>query len=244
MAETKETKETNGNGISSLSAGSAKRALYPQQHIHIDNTQKVLPPAKVKFSAQQIEGLEKKSKNVLRIIQLKLKVLEGLDKTGYISEACEHAGIWRTTHRNWMRSDPDYARRYTETLDNVRARRIDEIEREIRRRGIQGWEEPVFGSLGSDTQGRALGTGIVGKVKKYSDTLLIFRAKKEIPEYRDTNRQEPTVGQGGRVVINVVYDDKPHRVSVLETPRALLQQSTEESESETAREVTIVTTIE
>src|SRR5205807_601275 len=48
------------------------------------------------------------------------------------------------------------------------------IEAEIRRRAMEGWDEPVY------QQGARVGT-----VRKYSDTLLIFYAKRRMPEYRE-----------------------------------------------------------
>jgi hypothetical protein len=45
---------------------------------------------------------------------------------------------------------------------------------EIRRRAIEGWNDPVY-QMGQR----------VGSVRKYSDVLLIFLAKRLMPEYRD-----------------------------------------------------------
>ncbi len=49
-----------------------------------------------------------------------------------------------------------------------------------------GTEKPVFGSMG-----QGLGSGEVGRIREYSDTLLIFLLKAAQPEkYRETTRTE------------------------------------------------------
>ena len=59
-------------------------------------------------------------------------------------------------------------------------RYCDRIEREIDRRAIEGWDEPVH------YKGER-----VDLVRKYSDTLLIFRAKGQMPQkYRDNSAVE------------------------------------------------------
>ncbi|MCR4375697.1 MAG: hypothetical protein NUW22_12690 [Acidobacteria bacterium] len=98
-------------------------------------------------------------------------------KTGNISIAANIAGCSRRDHYRWIK-DPAYAR----TFDDATKEAIDRLEAEARRRATQGVEEPVFGKLpGKDT-----GTGQVGVIRKYSDTLLIFLLKGANPEkYRE-----------------------------------------------------------
>lgn len=59
------------------------------------------------------------------------------------------------------------------------------IEQEIKRRGVDGWDEPVY-----------QGGQKVGVVRKHSDTLLIFLAKGRDPERW---RENISVEQKGRV---------------------------------------------
>lgn len=59
------------------------------------------------------------------------------------------------------------------------------IEQEIKRRGVDGWDEPVY-----------QGGHRVGVVRKHSDTLLIFLAKGRDP---DKWRENISVEQRGRV---------------------------------------------
>lgn len=71
--------------------------------------------------------------------------------------------------------------------------------KEMKRRGVEGWDEPVFGSQGKDA-----GTGIVGWVRKYSDRLLIEQARKHDPGYTQTQKVEQTVKtEGGAAGLNL-----------------------------------------
>ncbi len=65
--------------------------------------------------------------------------------------------------------------------DEAREEAADHLEDEARRRAVDGWEEPVFGSGGP---GR--GSEQVGTVRKFDSTLLIFLLKGARPEkYRE-----------------------------------------------------------
>ena len=64
----------------------------------------------------------------------------------------------------------------------------DLLESEARRRAHDGVEEPVFGSLGGNQ-----GSGEVGRIRKYSDTLLIFLLKGARPDkYRERQEHQVT----------------------------------------------------
>jgi hypothetical protein len=116
-----------------------------------------------------------------------------LAESGNIRQACEEAKIDRSTAYRLRESDPSFAADWSRALDMA----ADLLEQEARRRAYEGWEEPVFGSLGF-----RMGTGEVGRVRKYSDTLLIFLLKGARPEvYRETVKQE----HSGDVTIKVVY---------------------------------------
>lgn len=97
--------------------------------------------------------------------------------TGNICEAAKAARIERRQHYRWL-EDPEYAKAF----DDAHETAGETLEAEARRRAESGWDEPVFGKLpGKDT-----GSGQVGVVRKYSDTLLIFLLKGAKPEkYRE-----------------------------------------------------------
>jgi hypothetical protein len=107
-----------------------------------------------------------------------------------ISRAAELAGVGRRCHYDWLRDDPEYAERF----EDARQAFIDELEEEAYRRAVEGWDEPVFYE------------GVkVGAKRKYSDNLLMFRLKAELPQkYRD--RHEITGPGGGSLATNVVIE--------------------------------------
>lgn len=92
-------------------------------------------------------------------------------KLGNIKAACEAAKVGRRTHFEWIKADQEYAAAVLEARDLA----ADVLEEEARRRAVTGVLEPVF-QVGEE----------VGKIRKYSDTLLIFLMKGARPEvYRE-----------------------------------------------------------
>jgi hypothetical protein len=92
-----------------------------------------------------------------------------------ITAACRAIGIGRPAAYQW-RKDPTFAKRWEDALEAG----ADLLEDELKRRAVDGVEEPVF------YQGK-----IVGHVHKYSDNLLMFRLKALRPnKYRDVVRVE------------------------------------------------------
>lgn len=91
-------------------------------------------------------------------------------QTGIITSAAEAAGIVRSTVYEWQEHDETFSLRFHE----AEATANDVLRAEILRRAYEGVEEPVY-QLAK----------YVGTVRKFSDTLLIFEAKRRMPEYRD-----------------------------------------------------------
>lgn len=103
--------------------------------------------------------------------------LDALAQTGNVSEAATAAAIGRSAAYDWRRDDAAFAADWDAAVDEA----ADRMEREAFRRAVEGVERPVFGSLG-----QGLGSGEVGRVREYSDTLLIFLLKGARPEkYRE-----------------------------------------------------------
>ncbi len=103
--------------------------------------------------------------------------IDALAKTGNVSDAAELAGIGRRSAYDWRRDDLSFAAEWDDAIDQA----ADRMEREAFRRAVEGTDKPVFGSLG-----QGMGSGEVGRVKEYSDTLLIFLLKAARPEkYRE-----------------------------------------------------------
>ena len=84
-----------------------------------------------------------------------------------VSDACQAAGIARQRVYEWREDDSDFAAEWNVALDEG----TDALEDEAKRRAVDGVDEPVF------YQGKE-----IAKVKKYSDTLLMFLLKGRRPD--------------------------------------------------------------
>jgi hypothetical protein len=127
--------------------------------------------------------------------------LAELSATGNVSESAKAAQVSRMFVYEQRRADETFAAAWADALDQA----ADVMEREALRRAVEGWEEPVFGSLGPTR-----GSGEIGTVRKYSDTLLIFMLKGARPEkYRD--RHEVT-GKDGTPLFKVYAGIDPDNV--------------------------------
>lgn len=103
--------------------------------------------------------------------------LTALEESGNVRLACAAAQVSRGTVYQRRSDDVAFAAAWESALEEA----ADLLEAEARRRAHDGWDEPVFGS-----QGAGQGSGQIGTVRKYSDTLLIFLLKGARPEkYRE-----------------------------------------------------------
>ncbi len=117
-----------------------------------------------KRKAKEVNGRDVKSK--------KLLFLEGYSKSGILSYAASFAGLKRTRqHYKWLDRDPEYA----EAFELAKKEAGEHLEMEAFRRGVEGWEEPVF------YKGE-----VVGHITRYSDQLLSLLLKGNVSEkYKD-----------------------------------------------------------
>ena len=91
-----------------------------------------------------------------------------------VTEAATRAGYKRRTVYDYRDADPDFAEQWQEAVQA----HIEAMELEADRRALEGVEEPVF-YKGAEC----------GRVRKFSDNLLMFRLKALAPnKYRE--RQE------------------------------------------------------
>ena len=126
--------------------------------------------------------------------QLKKAFLEDFAETGNVSESARNIGIVRQTVYLWKERDATFLRAYEQAEIDATER----LEQEARRRGAEGWDEPVFGRVAKDMDGK------IGTVRKYSDTLLIFLLKGRAPEkYRERGSVEHTGKNGEALQVNV-----------------------------------------
>jgi len=121
-------------------------------------------------------------------------VLTNISKTGTIMKACHGAGMNSFSYRHLKASLRDEG---NDTLDQLELMAFqiyqDVIQQAIHDRAIEGWEEPVY-YKGEE----------IGKIRRYSDRLLLAQAKRHIPEYRDDNGASSPSGQSTNVGVMVV----------------------------------------
>jgi hypothetical protein len=120
------------------------------------------------------------------------------DTGGSIVKAAKLVGIGRRTHYQWLQDDPDYA----EAFEQAQKLALDVVEAEIIRRGIKGYKEPII------YQGK-----VTGLVRRYSDNLLMFYAKRRDPQYRDNWTQQIGIMAGGKVQIAFVEPERGTAIS-------------------------------
>lgn len=117
----------------------------------------------------------------------KARFLEVFADTGNVRVACQDAGLDRSTVYAWRKEDPAFA----EAWEHAARDAVDLLVHEAHRRAFSGVDEPVF------YQGQE-----VSRVKKYSDTLLIFLLKGLDPQrFRDQGAQVTTVTGGVQIFL-------------------------------------------
>lgn len=115
----------------------------------------------------------------------KARFLDAFAQTAIMGAAANAAGVSRQTVYQWLEHDEEFSLLFAQAKEDAK----DVVRAEIHRRAAEGWEEPVF------QRGEEIGT-----IRKYSDTLLIVRAKALMPEeYRerlDISRSSEPVPKG------------------------------------------------
>ena len=106
-----------------------------------------------------------------------LKFLKSFGRDANVLKAARSAKVHRSTIYDWLEKDETFSFLYNQAKEDAK----DVLRAEIKRRGKDGWYEPVYQA------GK-----LVGQVRKYSDTLLIFHAKMMMPEYRDKSQLDVT----------------------------------------------------
>jgi len=118
--------------------------------------------------------------------------LDALKKSFNVTRAARAAGVSRKTAYQYRDNDGEFAEQWNDALGQG----IDSAEAELYRRAVKGVVKPVY-------QGGAE----VGKVREYSDTLLIFLLKSHRPKiYNQPVEQRLTGADGGPVEYRNVTD--------------------------------------
>ena len=107
----------------------------------------------------------------VQTVQRKKAFLDAFRVSGNMWASCHVTGIGRTNVYTWRDKD----RRFAAALIEAENEAAEHLEAEALRRAVDGIEEPVY-----------QGGHMVGVVRRYSDTLLIFLLKGAKPEkYKD-----------------------------------------------------------
>lgn len=121
--------------------------------------------------------------------------LRELARTGNVSLSADKAKISRPAAYAARESDPGFAAAWKDAVETS----VEYLEGEARRRAYEGTQRPVY-----------QGGKLVGKVREYSDTLLIFLLKAHRPEkYRDRQQVEHTGGLTQTVIYLPAKDAAP-----------------------------------
>lgn len=133
--------------------------------------------------------------------------LAALATCGNVTQSARQVGICRISVYKRLEDDPEFRKAF----DRARQLGGEGLEDEARRRGYEGWDEPVF------YQG-----DLVDHVAKFSDTLLIFLLKGIFPEkYKDRQLTE----HGGKININHDLDLTKLSTGDLQKIRELLEKA-------------------
>lgn len=114
----------------------------------------------------------------------KARVIENLATLGAMTQAAQCVGVTYETIRVHRKSDPEFDAACENAIEAYR----DALTAEVHRRGVEGWDEPVY------QKGE-----LVGHKRVYSDRMLEMQAKRFIPEYRD--KQQIDHNHSGGVLV-------------------------------------------
>lgn len=120
--------------------------------------------------------------------QAKIKFLTYVADKGQRYVAAQSIGFTFQGVEHHLKKDPEFQHLFDAAMALYR----DKLDNEIRRRGVDGWDEPVFNYKSGE---------VMGVIRKYSDRLLELHAKRHISEYRTPELIEATVKTSGVLVV-------------------------------------------
>lgn len=116
--------------------------------------------------------------------------LRHLRQHGYVSHACDAAGISVTMAYKARERSSRFAEAWKWADLEARERKREEMEAELVRRALEGWTEPVY------QRGR-----LVGHRTRHSDRLLIFWLEANHPRYRKAAQRRDAASSPSRPAI-------------------------------------------
>lgn len=135
----------------------------------------------------------------IRTAKTRARFLEALAATCNVSKACRLSRVARNSVYDWRDHDPVFAAQWAEALD----RGGEVLEDEAVRRAKDGLRKPVY-----------QGGKLVGHVREYSDTLLIFLLKGAKPnKYGERVEHRGKLALTVNVLDEILGDDDPQHSS-------------------------------
>lgn len=135
-----------------------------------------------------------KSKRTIRTPENARAYLDRVAETGCLSRSAVDVGLRPGSVNKWRETDEEFEAGVQESLELYR----DSLRAEIRRRGRDGYDEPLT------HKGEKTGQ----TVKKYSDKLLELEAKRHDPTYRDRVTVDANVKGGVLVVAPIPTEEE------------------------------------
>lgn len=126
------------------------------------------------------------------------RFLQAFAELGIVGPACKASNVNRGIINSWLASDPNFRDRY----DDAEAEASDLTELEVRRRGQEGFDEPViFQGVPSMTVDPQTGEEKMLTIRRYSDSLLLALMKARRPDkFRENSKITHDGNQGVLIV--------------------------------------------
>jgi hypothetical protein len=145
-------------------------------------------------SARTPLPMERRRRRPAVSARVRAEFLELLEAGWSIEWAASQLDVRKQRLYEARAEDEVFAAAWAEAYERGQALRLDVVRDEIRRRAVDGWDEPVY------QRGE-----LAGYIHRQSDLLLIFEAKRLDPAYRDNARLELTGAGGGPVELQAGY---------------------------------------
>lgn len=140
--------------------------------------------------------------------------LEALAMTGNVTQSCEAAGVLRKTVYAARQNDPEFAAAW----EHAYQQSIDALVREARRRAIEGYDRPIF-----------QGGKEVGRVREYSDSLLLAMLKAGRPEEYGDRVRIDVVAETRRIARELGMTPDQEEAAVAEAENIMRQRRAEKA---------------
>lgn len=126
--------------------------------------------------------------------KLQARFLELYQEIGTVNLAAKQTPIAKKNVYLWVKNNPEFAKAFNEIKPLAKESYVGILEQEAHRRAVEGVDEPVYHK-----------GYLVAKVRRYSDTLLIFLLKGAAPEkYRDHTDLNVSGKDGQPLSINFI----------------------------------------